>query len=195
MPLFRDERGSMHNDFDPGQLIIPAVLLCAFAGAGVYAILRRTEKGWVMELLSGLLAAAVGAFWGLNAQTLYMSGIEIPLFGNGVYNPEGVGAVAGGVPGLLAGVWFIKDLRELLAGGFEGDGLIGRGIWTGLLLGVICSTLTHTILMTGYRNCDLRPLLIGAGFGAVSGLFAGVVISIIFWYAHKFGAIKIEERA
>ncbi len=180
----------METEFNPQQLIIPAVMLCAFAGAGLYFIYRQKQKGWIAELLVGLAAAGVGAFWGMGAQTLYTSGIEIPLFGNGVYNPEWIGAVAGGVLGLLAGMWFSRYTRGLFCR-LAGAKLLTVSCLIGIALGMLCSTLVHIILMTAYRNLNFWPMLVGAGFGAASGL----IVSLTLLESRKIGLIKIiEER-
>lgn len=183
----------MGAEFNPGQLFFPAIELAIFIATGMYLIWRNPHKGWVTELLAGLLAAGVSAFWGAGAQILYTSGAEIPFFGNGVANPEWIGAVAGGTLGFLAGIWFTKYLRQLHAKGFTPAGIIGRGVAVGIGLGVLCSTLVHILLMTAYRNLNFWPILIGAGFGLAAGLATGLVISIIFILLHKLGLIKAGE--
>lgn len=182
------------TDFNPEQLIWPGIVALALAAVAIFLIFYLwTEKGWVLELIAGLISTGVGAFFGRGAQELYTSGGEIPLFGNGYENPMWVGGVAGGVFGLLAGVWFAQHLRQLLSGGHEGGELVGRGVFAGIVLGILCSMVVHVLLMTAYRNLNFWPMVIGLGFGIAGGIAAGLVISVVFIASNKIGLIKIKE--
>ena len=185
----------MTKEFNPQQLILPAIVLILFVVFAIIMIYRKKEhKGWIFEILAGLISAGIGVFGGMGAQILYTSGGEIPLFGNGVDNPEWVGGIAGGILGFLAGVWFVKYIRELLAGGYGANWIIGKGTEVGIVPGIICSTMVHVVLMTAYRNGTFWPMLIGAGFGVGSGPCAGLLISGVFVLFHQTGIIKLKEQ-
>ena len=98
--------------FSPDQLILPGAIGLVLLIFSILFIVRTwTQKGWILELLAGIVSTGVGCYLGMGAQILYTSGGEIPLFGNGYENPMWVGGVIGGVFGFLAGVWFIQYLR------------------------------------------------------------------------------------
>lgn len=138
--------------FHPAQLIVPGIfcaVLLLFAG---YLLVRDWSGGCLFELTAGLLAAGLGCYLGLGAQLLYVSGGELPMFGNGYENPMWVGGVCGGVFGFIAGVWYAQFLRRLLSNGCQAGGLIGKGVLAGIVLGVLCSTVVHVNLMAAYKN-------------------------------------------
>jgi hypothetical protein len=177
------------------QLLVPSILFAILIIAGVLFVIRNwKQKGRVFEIISGLLSAGVGWLFGGLAQVLYSSDGDFTFYGNGYENPLWVGGIAGGVLGLLAGVWFAQFLRGLFARGRSGWAILGKGILAGIGLGLICSTAVHAVLMIAYRNMDLRPMLIGAGFGFGTGLLAGLVLAGCFVVGYKNGFIKGKEK-
>lgn len=186
----------MDTALNPNQLVFPAIIFVVMVTACVFCIRNQwRNKGWAIELIAALAAGAAGVYFGERAQELYRSEVVFPLFGNGVENPLWIGSAAGGVLAVLAGIWFAKYLRELHAGGYNTWDLFRRGAATGIGLGVLCSTLVHILLMTAYRNLNLWPTFIGAGFGLAAGLAAGFVISIIFIILCRLGLIKAGEQS
>jgi hypothetical protein len=181
--------------FRVSQLIIPSILIVIFTALGFIMIYRgRTGKGWIFELLTGIVSAGLGCYLGLGSQILYTSGFGIPFFGNGYENPMWVGGVIGGVFGLLTGVWFAQHLRGRLNAGQSKRRIVGKGILVGIGLGVLCSTAVHILLMIAYRNLHFGPMLIGMCFGIGAGIVAGLVISVVFILANKWKLIKMEEK-
>jgi hypothetical protein len=177
------------------QLIIPSILFVVSVPLGFMMIYRSwTGKGWILELLTGIVSAGLGCYLGLGAQMLYISGFEIPLFGNGYENPMWFGGVIGGVFGLLTGLWFAQHLRSRLNEGQSRGRIVGKGILVGISLGVICSTAVHILLIIAYHNLDIRPLLIGGIFGIGAGIATGLTISVVFILANKWGLIKTKEK-
>ena len=182
--------------FRTEQLIRPTIVFAAFIMATLFLICRDWKaRGWIFELLTGILSAAVGCFLGLGSQILYVyTDSFIEFFGNGYENPPWVGGTIGGVLGLLVGVWFAQHLRGRLNGGQSRGRIVGKGILVGIGLGVLCSTAVHILLMVAYHNLDFRPLLIGAVFGIGGGIATGLVISVAFILANKWGLIKTKEK-
>ena len=183
-------------NFRPEQLVTPTVLFFVFLMSAVYAARQNwNSKGWVFELITGIVSAGLGCYLGLGAQVLYIfTDGWFQFFGNGYENPMWVGGVIGGVFGLLTGLWFAQHLRSRLNAGQSKGRIVGKGILVGIGLGVLCSTAVHILLMVAYHNLDLRPLLIGAAFGIGGGIATGLVISVVFILSNKWGLIKIEEK-
>jgi len=176
------------------QLAVPSIVFATLLIIGLIIIYRRWDRSvWVSELLMGLVSAGVGCYLGIGSQFLYISGSELSFFGNGYENPMWVGGVIGGVFGFLTGVWFMQFLKGLLNKGKTKFRIVGWGILCGLVLGVLCSTIVHLILMVTYRNSQFNPMLIGLMFGIVGGLITGFFISVIFIAVYKMGFIKIKE--
>jgi hypothetical protein len=182
-------------NFRPEQLIAPAVFFFVFLMSAIYAVCRVWKsKGWIFELLVGLVSAGLGCYLGLGAQFLYdFPDVDLRFFDNGYENPMWVGGVIGGVFGLLTGVWFAQHLRSRLNAGQSKGRIVGKGILVGIGLGVLCSTAVHILLMIAYHNLDLRPMLIGMCFGVGAGIVAGLIISVVFILSLKMGLIKIKE--
>jgi hypothetical protein len=91
------------------------------------------------------------------------------MFGNGVECYEYLGEITGGVFGLLTGVLFGVWLKRYLADGCNS----GRAVGMEAVAGILCSTMVHVVLMICYGNSHFGPLLIGAIFGAISGVIIG----------------------
>lgn len=181
--------------FQTVQLVMPAIFFVLFVITGILLIIHyRKQKGWIFEILYGLLSAWVGCFLGSGAQILYEDG-ELFSFGNGYENPMWVGGVAGGVFGLLVGLWFAQFLRGLRAKGSRAGGIIGKGILTGIGLGMLCSTAVHIILVIAYRGTNLTPMLIGLCFGALAGFVAGLVLSVVFVLINRTALSRVKETA
>jgi hypothetical protein len=151
------------------------------------------SKGWIYEIMIGLVSAGVGSYFGMGAQLLYSSHEELIFFGNGIENPLWVGGVVGGIFGFFAGVWFVQYLRRGFNAGQTMGILVGKGFVAGIVLGILCSTIVHVILMVAYRNGNPLPMLIGGGFGIVTGLATGLVGSVAFVLIHRMGLIKKVE--
>ena len=59
--------------FRPTQLIAPAIVFAVFIILALVFICRsRSPKGWLFELVAGILAAVIGCYLGLGAQFLYV---------------------------------------------------------------------------------------------------------------------------
>lgn len=179
------EQTTVH--YDPTQLILPFIACVIIIMATVYSLFHKWTKGWIFEILFGLPAAGIGVYFGVGAQILYTTGTEIPFFGNGVENPQWLGGVFGGVFGFLTGIWFAQYLRKKMNQDPTGTRIFGKGTVSGIILGVLCSTIIHILLMIAYRNVNFWPMLIGAGFGAVSGLVMGAVLTAVFLISKKSG--------
>lgn len=176
--------------FEIQQLVIPFIFAIILTGPIVCLFYRHWIKsGWILELLYGLLASVVGTYFGIGSQIFYTSGIEIPLFGNGVENPAWLGGVFGGVFGFLAGVGFAQYLRSLAGRGYEGGEFVHKVVLGGITAGLLSASAVHALLMVAYRNMNFYPMLIGWGFGLVTGIVTGLVLCIIFILGRKFGFI------
>lgn len=179
-------------EVDSGPLVLPGVVGLILSFAGVMMIGRGwAGRGWVFELLGGVVAASAGGMLGVMAQVLYRSGQEIPLFGNGYENPGWLGGVIGGVSGFLAGIWFAQYLRKECFTDYDNAGVIRTGVG----LGMLCSTVVHLLLMIAYQNVTFWPMLIGLIFGTIGGMITGLVIAAAFLLGCKFGFIKDHEKA
>lgn len=183
----------IYVSFRMNQLIWPGIFLAVLVIAGVPVVVRCwRHKGWGAEVFIGLLSAGVGCFLGLGSQFLY--GSERIFVKDGNENPMWVGAITGGVFGLLAGVWFAQYLRGLSMKGYSQGRLVGRGALVGIVPGILCSTAVHAVLMTAYRSTDFIPMLVGAGFGIGAGFTAGLVLAGCFAVGCKMSWIKVEEK-
>jgi hypothetical protein len=134
------------------------------------------KKYWVFILILSLISAGVGWFWGSGAQILFASNTELPLFGNGIENPYWLGGLLGIIFGFTVGVLYAFRLIGLVEGGYG----LGKAITSGVLAGLICSSLVHIFLMLFYKNSHLAPIGIGALFGIFSGAALGLVAGGIF---------------
>jgi len=177
------------------QLIAPAVVFVVFIIVALVFICRSwNTRGWIFESIAAVVAAGVGCFLGLGAQILYVyTDSFIEFFGNGYENPPWVGGVIGGVLCLLAGIWFAQYLRLALNEGCQRGRIVGRGVCVGIVLGILCSSTVHVLLMVAYRNPHLAPIFIGAIFGFVGGIITGLVVSVAFILTHR--AKSIEPNA
>ena len=138
--------------------------------------MKIAKKYWVFIVLLSLVSTGVGWFWGSGAQILYISGGEIPLFGNGIENPNWLGGLLGVILGLIVGILYAFRLVTHVEDGYG----LGKAVTSGILAGVICSSLVHIGLMIFYINSHLGPLFIGALFGIFSGAVLGLVGGGIF---------------
>jgi hypothetical protein len=181
-------------DFRREQLVIPSILFSVLLLVAIVIVARHyISKGWIYEIMIGLVSAGVGSYFGMGAQLLYSSHEELIFFGNGIENPLWVGGVVGGIFGFFAGVWFVQYLRRGFNAGQTMGILVGKGFVAGIVLGILCSTIVHVILMVAYRNGNPLPMLIGGGFGIVTGLATGLVGSVAFVLIHRMGLIKKVE--
>jgi len=179
--------------FHPRQLVAPVIINVLLLVVILYSLFRHWTKGWILEILFGLSAAGIGVYFGMGAQILYTTGTEITFFGNGVENPQWLGGVFGGIFGFLTGIWFAQYLRKQMKQDTEAARIFGKGTMFGTVLGVLCSTIAHILLMIAYRNLNFWPMLIGAGFGTVSGLVVGAVLTTVFLISKKPGQNKPSE--
>jgi len=138
------------------------------------------KRHWIFALVLGVVSAGVGWFWGSGAQILYTSNTDLPMFGNGVENPEWLGGLLGAVFGFAAGVFYTAKLASMLHDVKRGGRIFVKVISWGVLVGLACSSLVHAAMMLFYRNLHFGPMAIGAFFGIFSGAILGPVASGIF---------------
>lgn len=127
-----------------------------------------------------IASSAIGGFFAVGGQGLYAEEDELFNYDTGIEYPLWVGACIGVISGLLIGVLYICKLINLIESG-EGDGsMVLKGSLWGIVAGVVCSTLVHTVLIIMHKGNSSGPFIWGAIFGAIAGLVLGVISSGIF---------------
>lgn len=120
----------------------------------------------------GCLSALVGLFFGALAADLY-EGMDWQVF-YGSSNPAGV--LLGGLFGLLTGLVYSLFLIKFV---HSGRGII-RAIVAGAVAGLVCSSMLHGVLILLEWNFNFGPMIMGNGFGIISGAAMGLVCGTIY---------------
>ncbi len=126
----------------------------------------------VIGIIFSLIAAGIGGFLGWLASIPYVA------------EKEGavgfIGLMAGGLGGLLAGVFYMRFLWSRLCRQER-----VRYLWWGMAAGVLCSTMVHVTLMMVFSKVWIIFMLVGDFCGVVAGLLLG---------AAMYGSLKFVQQ-
>ncbi len=137
----------------------------------------------IFTIILCIASAGIGCLFAIMGQSLYAAETELFNYSTGIEYPDWVGTVLGVGFGLLVGVLYTCKLISLV----END--LGRiplkGTLYGIIAGVACSTLLHTVLIIIHKGNSAVPFIWGAIFGGIAGLFLGFISSMIFKSIYK----------
>lgn len=165
-----------YDRFKIGQIRIPMIVAGAILAAGLALLLVTAKPADLTGMIVlGSIAGVVGCALGAGAQFLYR-----PLFYHPtmtptpkVLVPNGMGLIMGGLFGGLLGAIFFSWIKNRILN--DATTPVRVTLYLGLVTGLLCSSLVHSMLMLAYRESQVNKLLIGCLFGAPAGAVLGIL--------------------
>lgn len=136
---------------------------------------RTPVLTWSVTLLAGLVVgASLGALAqsGYEMETFLFNGIAVATVG---FPP--VGAIAGGVGGVFAAIFWCRATLHLVR---KGRSPLGAGAKMGCLVGIPAGVVPHLPLSYMFGPQPI-VLVVGGVFGLVAGAVAGLVCGLVLW--------------
>ncbi len=151
--------------------IIAFAWICLIVLATAIYILYKfpIKKRFTAIILISLLAGLAGGFFGHLSELIYTS-----------YKLQHIGAIAGATWGIIAGICYGAILAALPFEFKQQKSFQGYAVSTGMLTGILCSTIVHILLMI--TRWQPMPLGIFAGipYGVLCGAILGAISSFLF---------------
>jgi len=151
------------------QKILALVGLCLT----VFVVFKYgTAKRWEFIILTGILSAATGAFFGNMSEKAYIS------FGQ-------TGLHAGGYYGLLVGLCYAVLMVHWLKKLYPLKTIVGFASSVGMVTGIVCATLVHIVLIIVNEETNFFGIIIGIPYGIFAGAILGAISGLILKKTYK----------
>lgn len=151
--------------------IAGAIILVILSSLGAIWLLRKFNESARRSdvVVMGVLSTAVGAFFGFLAEAAY-----------GWSMLSHAGAWSGAFFGLLVGICYIPIISATLEKVKNKKHLGTFLAASGMVTGIICSTLVHAAMLLLYGSTKAYGMIVGVPYGTVAGLILGLITAGIF---------------